>query len=251
MAYKKETLIEVAKELNEVLGLEPAIEVKSKVKIKDLKESILQAGQLIDPAEDEFTDNTWTILEDLGAASRPAKEYDREEADEEEEGNEQDSDGPLSDYEEEEEEEEEEKEEADEEEESLFVQVQKAKKLDELRAIAEGNKEFKKLQKKLDDYKGLQGTRQLKKDMFKELGVEPSAEAPKEEKKAGKKGGTRRGGTRRISEIVCENPDITNAEIRKKIDKEGYSITDATISLQAGDTRKVLAYLKSIGKLKK
>lgn len=245
MAYKKETLIEVAKELNEVLGLEPAIEVKSKVKIKDLKESILQAGQLIDPAEDEFTNNTWITLEDLGAASRPAKEYDREEANEEEEGSGQDSDEPLSDYEEEEEEEEEAGGEEGEEE-SLPVQMQKAKKLDELRAIAEGNKEFKKLQKQLDDYKGLQGTRQLKKDMFKELGVEPSAEAPKEEKKAGKKGGTRR-----ISEIVCENPDITNAEIRKKIDKEGYSITDATISLQAGDTRKVIAYLKSIGKLKK
>jgi len=72
MALKKSELIVVAEELNHVLGLDPEIDVKGKV--KKLQQAIIEAGQLIDPVEDEFTDETWAVLEELGAASRPGEE---------------------------------------------------------------------------------------------------------------------------------------------------------------------------------
>lgn len=91
MVLKKSELIVVAKELNDVLGLDPEIDVKGKV--KKVQQAIIEAGQLIDPVEDEFTDETWAILEELGAASRPGEENgvqeeegaDAEEAEEAEE----------------------------------------------------------------------------------------------------------------------------------------------------------------------
>ena len=77
MVLKKSELIVVAKELNDVLGLDPEINVKGKV--KKLQQEIIEAGQLIDPVEDEFTDETWAILEELGAASRPGEVNEEEE----------------------------------------------------------------------------------------------------------------------------------------------------------------------------
>jgi len=86
---KRSELSEVAKELNQVMGLEP--EINTAAKVKDLKEKVMEAGQHIDPQEDEFTESTWEIMENLGAAFRPAEEYtpDRSGEQEEEESQEE------------------------------------------------------------------------------------------------------------------------------------------------------------------
>lgn len=61
---KRSELIAAAKELNDVLGLEPAIDVKGKV--PHLQKGITKAMDLINPAEDEFTPETQAVLETLG-----------------------------------------------------------------------------------------------------------------------------------------------------------------------------------------
>lgn len=70
-SIKKDELIEVAKELNGVMGLDPAIDVKKNSKI--LQQGIMQAGEFVDPQEDEFSEKTWIILEQLEVAYRPAQ----------------------------------------------------------------------------------------------------------------------------------------------------------------------------------
>ena len=66
---------------------------------------------------------------------------------------------------------------------SVAELVTDTKKLADLKDIVTNNKEFKKLVKKLDDFTGIQGPRQLKKEMFKILGVEPEKKAPEKKKK--------------------------------------------------------------------
>jgi len=60
---KKSDLIKAAKELNDVLGLDPAIPVK-KVDEEELKEKILEASGLVEPA-DELTNSTWKVINHL------------------------------------------------------------------------------------------------------------------------------------------------------------------------------------------
>lgn len=145
MALKKSELIVVAEELNDVLGLDPEINVKGKV--KKLQQEIIEAGQLIDPVGDEFTDETWAVLEELGAASRPG-----EESGVQEEGVEDAPDAV--------EEQEEQEEEAGE----LVEDFKAAKKLVELKEVAEAWECFEKLD--LDSYAGLQGPKKLRADML-------------------------------------------------------------------------------------
>lgn len=85
MATKKE-LTTVAKELNRVLGLDPAIDTGSRVKVSDLEEAIKLAIGLIEPG-DEFTEATQAIITALSPAPQ-------EEAPEEETG---DYDGDYDD----------------------------------------------------------------------------------------------------------------------------------------------------------
>lgn len=61
---KRSELVAAVQELNSVLGLEPPILLKAKVPV--LKEKIKQASELIDPAEDEFSDDTWKVLKECG-----------------------------------------------------------------------------------------------------------------------------------------------------------------------------------------
>lgn len=85
MATKKE-LTAVAKELNKVLGLDPAIDTGSRVKVSDLEEVIKQAIELIEPG-DEFTEATQAIITALSPAPQedaPEEEDEEEEALEEE-----------------------------------------------------------------------------------------------------------------------------------------------------------------------
>jgi hypothetical protein len=77
MATKKE-LTTVAKELNKVLGLDPAIDTGSRVKLADLEEAIKQAIGLIEPG-DEFTEATQAIITALSPA--PQEEAPEEEDD--------------------------------------------------------------------------------------------------------------------------------------------------------------------------
>ncbi len=77
MATKKE-LTAVAKELNKVLGLDPAIDTGSRVKVSDLEEVIKQAIGLIEPG-DEFTEATQAIITALSPA--PQEEAPEEETD--------------------------------------------------------------------------------------------------------------------------------------------------------------------------
>ena len=105
MATKKE-LTTVAKELNKVLGLDPAIDTGSRVKVSDLEEAIKQAIGLIEPG-DEFTEATQAIITALSPA--PQEDAPEEEAPEEEapEGDDEDDDDAGDDAGSEEEEEEE------------------------------------------------------------------------------------------------------------------------------------------------
>jgi|LSQX01.1.fsa_nt_gb hypothetical protein len=85
MATKKE-LTTVAKELNKVLGLDPAINTGSRVKLADLEGAIKQAIGLIEPG-DEFTEATQAIITALSPAPQedaPEEEAPEEEAPEEE-----------------------------------------------------------------------------------------------------------------------------------------------------------------------
>lgn len=60
---KRDDLIYAAKELNEVLGLEPPIETGDAVKTEALKAMLKEAIELIVPEEDEFSERTCLVLE--------------------------------------------------------------------------------------------------------------------------------------------------------------------------------------------
>jgi hypothetical protein len=121
MATKKE-LTAVAKELNKVLGLDPAIDTGSRVKLADLEEAIKQAIELIEP-EDEFTEATQAIITALSPA--PQEEALEEEDDDDDdddveeeapEGDEDDDDDDDDDDDEEEDDDDEDDDDEDEEE---------------------------------------------------------------------------------------------------------------------------------------
>jgi excinuclease UvrABC nuclease subunit len=59
----KKRLVEVAKELNEVLGLEPQIDLKAK--LKELKQKIKEASELIDFEQDDLSKETLTVLKEV------------------------------------------------------------------------------------------------------------------------------------------------------------------------------------------
>ena len=86
MANKKE-LVKVAKELNKVLGLNPAIETDQDK--EELQEKIATAAELIEP-EDNLTSKTIDILEEImqetqGQEVEPEDELEEEEVELEEE----------------------------------------------------------------------------------------------------------------------------------------------------------------------
>ncbi len=66
---KRSEVVKVAEELTQVLGLEPKINLKAPV--QSLKDKIIEAATLINPQEDEFSDETWEALQTIGALSKP------------------------------------------------------------------------------------------------------------------------------------------------------------------------------------
>lgn len=53
-----------------------------------------------------------------------------------------------------------------------------------------------------------------------------------------------------IMMAVVDNPEITNEEIKNLLSDRDKVPSDSTIAMQAGDTRKTLAYLKKMKKIK-
>ena len=110
---KKEELIKAAKELNDVLGLDPQIKTGKKVTEKELSEQILEAAELILP-EDDISDETMRVIKLLKDES--VEEEDEEEVDTESEPEEDDDEVEEEEVEDEEDDDEVEEEEVEDEE---------------------------------------------------------------------------------------------------------------------------------------
>lgn len=57
--------------------------------------------------------------------------------------------------------------------------------------------------------------------------------------------------TARIRSIVCADPEVDAAGIKKILDGEGLSYSDSTVAIMQTEVIKVIAELKTLGKLKK
>ncbi len=86
MSVKREGLIKAAKELNDVLGLDPQIKTGKKVTEKELSEQILEAAELILP-EDDISEETMKVIKLLNGESveEEDEEVDVEETEEQDE----------------------------------------------------------------------------------------------------------------------------------------------------------------------
>jgi len=221
----KTELKKVAKELNEQLGLEPPILLG--IKVEALKKKVIEAADLIDPEQDEFTDGVWDILEALECAIRPGSDEDDdespEEADAEDSPEEADAEDSPEEADTEDSPEEADADAAVEEamEDTLVEDFKGVKKLAELKTLAEEWECFANLD--LDKYKGLSGPRELRADMLECMPddvreqVEPkAAEKPAQGKK------TTAGAVRPSSEQV----KARNALIEKLIDAGKYTRAD-------------------------
>lgn len=82
MSVKREDLIKAAKELNDVLGLDPQIKTGKKVTEKELSEQILEAAELILP-EDGISEETMRVIKLLKGESVEDEEDEEVEADKE------------------------------------------------------------------------------------------------------------------------------------------------------------------------
>lgn len=183
-----------------------------------LKKIITEVGKnLVNPDEDDLSDETWEVLEALGACERPKEEAtEEEETDNDEEDVEEEEETDDDEEEATEEEEEEEQPEA-----SLAEIVEGTKKLADLKELVEEHGEFKKLRKKLKNYTGLQGPKQLKADMFKALGVEAPAKSTSTKPSSSPK--KPKGKTKKsvVEEMINQKKGATIEEIAQKICDEG------------------------------
>ena len=110
MSVKREDLIKAAKELNDVLGLDPQIKTGKKVTEKELSEQILEAAELILP-EDDISEETIRVIKLLKGESGEDEEVEADEGledEEEEELEEEDAEEVEAEAEDEEEHEEDE-----------------------------------------------------------------------------------------------------------------------------------------------
>lgn len=191
--FTKKVLVTVATEMNNVLGVDPAIDTDGSV--QELTKAIEEGMDLIEAEdEEEFSKEAWGTLIEMGLEVQ---------AEDDEEDDEDEADEPEDDEEDDEDEEEEdekpapkskkkkksepapEKDEMPEEDVAeLPAYVDETTKMADLKTIVEEYDEFKKLRKNLDEYKGLSGTRELKAAMQEIVG-KPEAKAKK--KKAAKK----------------------------------------------------------------
>ncbi len=82
MSVKREDLIKAAKELNDVLGLDPQIKTGKKATDTELTEQILEAADLLLP-EDDISEETMRVIKLLKGESVEDEEEEEVEADEE------------------------------------------------------------------------------------------------------------------------------------------------------------------------
>ena len=82
MSVKREDLIKAAKELNDVLGLDPQIKTGKKVTDKELIDQLLEAADLLLP-EDDISEETMRVIKLLQGESAEDEEDEEVEANEE------------------------------------------------------------------------------------------------------------------------------------------------------------------------
>ena len=80
MSVKREDLIKAAKELNDILGLDPQIRTGKRVTEKELSEQILEAAELILP-EDDISDETLRVIKFLNGEFVEEEDEEDEEVD--------------------------------------------------------------------------------------------------------------------------------------------------------------------------
>ena len=164
---KRSDLVTLAKALNREIDPDPPIDVK--VGADELLGLVNKAIKLIDPEQDDFDAAEQKLIDSLVPDEEEEETPNTEEADEKEETEE--GEVEAADTEEEFEE-------------SLETIVTATSKLADLKELVNGRDEFKKLRKKLDTFKGLNGPKELKAAMLKELGIKPEKPAAPEKKKA-------------------------------------------------------------------
>jgi len=194
--YSIEDLQELAREMNEVMGLDP--EINTELGYQELLDTIkvnmedVQAGRENEEMDDreEFTEHAWNMLSELGCDAAVEVAYNDELPEDELPEDELPEDElPEDELPEDEPEEESEFEESEEESEEseptamedIAEEMKEAKKLKDLKKMVEFYSDiFKDIYESLDDYAGLQGHRKLKSDMEKVLSDE-SIESEQEE----------------------------------------------------------------------
>jgi len=171
MAIKRSDLVNAAKEMNELMGLDPAIDIKGKPDA--IVEGLIKAKELLTP-EDVISDSTKVVLEALeeeeAPAPKPVKKNGKKSKPEPEPVEEEEEPEPAEDEEEPVEEESKEEEPATV---DLKKVLQETRKLDALKALVAQNDEFKSLRKGIEAFVGLAGPRELKGQMLRILGGTP------------------------------------------------------------------------------
>lgn len=80
----EKALIKAAKELNDVLGLDPPIATRN-AKIEDLIHGLKEGMELIDPKQDEITEETQNVLDELNGSPVTEEQEETKEQEETEE----------------------------------------------------------------------------------------------------------------------------------------------------------------------
>lgn len=193
-----------AVELNEVLGVDPPLNVKSKTIV--LTEQVTEALGLIDPTSDKFSDETMEIIKELNPDIFPEEDDT--------------TDDPQS----------------------LLEEVESCESLADLKEIAKGNDEFKAIRTKLITYKKVDDLKEKMLEILNEEAEAEQEAAEKLHKKniadkptrtsskeAPKKGATAKKGDGRPANFKKEG---SYAEFLDNLVKEGGSWEDILLSAQ-------------------
>lgn len=252
---KKERFIEAAEDLNQVLGLDPAIET-SKITIAELSEKLLEAKALL-YEDDKLKKNTEKVLEFLSAQLETDQEQEEDEdveesedkqveepADEETEDEESDQSEAGEKEEQEDEDAEESEREPAEEAESVDLEVLREKVADagkrkELLTMAMGDDVFSSLSEELPS---LKTKASLQERMLEVIDVKLGDAKPKKKKKA-KKSGTKdkpekKRNKRDPKKTTSAPGDRSNKEIVYQAWDEGEDDVDKLHDLIEGRVKK-------------
>ena len=156
MKLKRSQLMEASEELNELLFEEGDKQRIDGNSVEELSEQIKEAAELIDPEQDEITEDTVQVLKNLDVWELPEKEEP-----EKEEQTEDAEVVPETD--------------------PLVEEIEDAERLKDLRDIAKANDEFKEIRGKLTKWKDEEDLRGVMLEILEGPGEEKEPEeAPKE-----------------------------------------------------------------------